>query len=204
MSDPAITSVLDTDLAHGQRQATLRRGCETSRLGEHRALPSRTGRGRGSNRHQGKDERRGVVAVEMAFVMPLFLILLVGLMQLTMLFDSYNQFSMAAREGGRLALFEREGMVPEGSTTNQIVDREIKRYLEAHGYETEHIDVEICFPGEPNRPFDLDAQDNALQLFEVRVGYKLDQLLFTPPPGAEDQNLLAAMVFRNSPGRLVQ
>lgn len=151
-----------------------------------------------------RERREGIAAVEMAFVMPLFLILLLGLMQLTSLFDSYNLFSMAAREGGRLALFEREGMVPEGTTTNQLVEQEVKRYLEAHGFESEHIDINICFPGEPNRPFDLDDDDNSLQLFEVRVGYKLDELLYTPPPGAEEQQLLSSMVFRNSPGRIIQ
>lgn len=176
---------------------------EFSACAEFSAYAVRTNR-RGTTARRRCDDRRGVAAVEMAFVMPLFMVLLLGLMQLTSLLDTYNLFSMAAREGGRVALFEREGMVPEGTTTNRVVEQEVRRYLEAHGFEADNIEVKICFPGEPLRLFDLDDEDNSLLLFEVRVAHKLDRLLYTPPPGAEDQQLLASMVFRNSPGRLIQ
>lgn len=125
-------------------------------------------------------------------------------MQLTLMFDTVNQFSMAAREGARTALFERDGMIPEGTTTNAKVEQEVLRYLAAQGFAPDQLDVSICFPGEPDRIFDLDDDDNALQLFEVRIGLAMEQLLFVPPPGVEDSKLLGSVVFRNSPGRLIQ
>ena len=154
-------------------------------------------------RRRRRDDRRGVAAVEFAFVAPLFVVMVVGLVQLSSLLDTYNQFAMAAREGGRAALFEREGMLLEGQSTNEKVIKDVEAFLEASGFDLDLIEVVICFPGEPAQTFDLDAPDNELQLFEVRVQQSLNDALVTPPPGSESQKIYAGVVFRNGSGNYV-
>ena len=61
---------------------------------------------------QGKS---GTVTVEMALILPLLLLILVGSLELGTLFSSYLRFQNAIREGGRLAAM--------GSTEGEITAR---------------------------------------------------------------------------------
>lgn len=151
-----------------------------------------------------RDVRRGAAAVEFACVAPVLAILLVGLVECSSLLDTQNQFSIAAREGARTALFERETMDLGGLTINQKVERDIRQYLNANGFDGPGLEVSISFPGDPNREFVLDDPDNFLDYFEVRVGYPVEDVLGFSPPGLETYTLSASVVFRNSPGTLVE
>jgi len=149
-------------------------------------------------------ERRGVAAVEFAFIAPLFVVLLVGLVQLTLVLDTYNLFSMTAREGARMALFEREGLLPLNDTTNGKLERDIRMILKAANFDGDGIDVIICHPGQPTNTFNLDDPTLKMEYFEVRIEYPFDELLYTPPPGSAGQMISTGVVFRNSPGNIVQ
>ena len=65
-----------------------------------------------------RDRRRGVAAVEFAFVMPAILALLVGIWELGRLIEIQQLMTNAAREGARLAVVSTNST--SGVTTSQI------------------------------------------------------------------------------------
>jgi Flp pilus assembly protein TadG len=148
--------------------------------------------------------RRGAVAVEFAFVAPLFVSILLGASEASRLFDLRNQLSLAAREGARMAAMDREGLVQGGQTTNQKVEQDIRNFLTANGLPGDEADVFIVDFDDHTTPFDLDNAANNGELFELRV-----ELPYTVLGGlggglGDDLALSAMVVFRNARATIVQ
>ena len=64
--------------------------------------------------------------VEFAFVAPVFLLLIIGTIEMGNALEASTQLSSALREGGRLAGMDWEGLISENETPNQKVIRDIK------------------------------------------------------------------------------
>ncbi len=151
------------------------------------------------------NNRQGAVSVEFAFVMPVFIIILAGIVQASSLIETSNQMSMAVREGARVAAMDHSGIVSAGQTTNQKVEQDIRNYLKSAGlpYEAEDVDVIIADKDDPDTPFDLDDPNNNYELFQIRIEIPYDEVGWAPP-GYEESALAATVTFRNSRATLVQ
>ena len=152
------------------------------------------------NRHATKNRqpsRRGAVTVEFAILAPVLLTLVVGVIESARLYETQSLLSTAAREGARLASMDREGMVPDGQTTNQKLAADIKNYLEAQGVDPDDVVVTIEH-ADTGADFDLDDPDNNFELFKLRVEIPYSQTLSNYAPGGEEITLGGEIVFRNA------
>lgn len=143
---------------------------------------------------------RGAVAVEFAAVAPLFVIIVLGLSQTSQFFDARNLLSTAAREGARMAAMDREGLVTEGQSTNDVVKQNIKNYLTSSGVDTKNLEVKIVHHDKPSKTFDLDDPENDFKLFEVRLSLPYSQGM----AGMEQFSLNSKVVFRNAQATIAQ
>lgn len=87
-----------------------------------------------------KDKRRGVAAVEFAVVLPLFLLLLAGIIEFGQAFRIQHTLSSASRLGARSA-------VVNGATTSQVVENVKNRCTKTLGVNDGNINVEVSMNG---------------------------------------------------------
>ena len=138
--------------------------------------------------------------MEFAFVAPVFITVLLGITQVSSLLATQNTMSMAAREGARVAAMDHNSIVQSGTTTNQKVETDIRNFLKSANlpYEEEDVTVEIVHADNPESTFDLDDPSNSYELFQIRIEIPYEEAGGYAPPGLEDYNLGAQVVFRNS------
>ncbi len=91
-----------------------------------------------------KRRRRGVAAVELAIVAPLFLLLLAGIIEFGQVFRVQHMLSTASRHGARLAIV--------GSTSNTAqVKLKVKAIcMKTLGVEEDDVTVEVSVNGNSN------------------------------------------------------
>lgn len=145
--------------------------------------------------------RRGAVAVEFAFVAPVLLAIIVGLLELSRVYTIQNCLETAAREGARFAALDRSGMMMSGKTANQKIVDDVKNYLASNNINPERVKVNVVTADDSNNEFDLDDPNNDLELFEVQVEVPYSAVSYSPVSDANDYTLNAAITFRN--GRAV-
>jgi Flp pilus assembly protein TadG len=149
-----------------------------------------------------KQERRGAVAVETALVLPVFVTLVLGISQASRWLETQNILSSVAREGARMAAMDRGNVLDSGDSTNEKIEADIKNFLKASGIAGDDASVYIVDPADHTTPMDLDAPENQLELFELRV-----ELPFSSVTGAgtgTGSNLVSKIVFRNAPASYAQ
>lgn len=109
----------------------------------------------------------GVAMVETAIVLPLFLLLVFGLVEMGRLFQTYNTVQHAAREGARFAVTGRDDVVP-GNRVASIKEVAGER---AAGL-SDDVDVSVrSFEGVDDPTPTEDDAGGACQLVEVEVEY---------------------------------
>jgi len=146
-----------------------------------------------------KSSRRGAVSVEFAFVAPLFLIILVGVAQASRLLEAQNTLSSAAAEGGRIGATDRDVLPNDDETsTNDLVEREVRRYLNTRGISADNVTVKITPPGDTETILDLDNPANNNALFQVWVSIGFENLISTQFPGSDEYSLNSGAIFRNA------
>ncbi len=151
-------------------------------------------------RRPGGQPRRGAVTVEFAVVAPLLVGILLGMVQASRIFETQNLLATAAREGGRLAGMDREGLVASGDSTNTKVKQDIQNLLKASGVPTGALRVDIVDPDNSSIDFDLDAPANAYKLFAIEITLPYtDQ--FT---GISGFDLTSKVVFRNGRAAIME
>lgn len=144
-----------------------------------------------------QSNRRGAVTVEFAFVAPLYATVFAGLTQVCYLLQVQNQFAMAAREGARAAVYEKNELGIGDQSTNEKVIEDVRKFLNANGLPGDDVDVYISEPFDTDTSFDLDDPDNDLRYFQVAIEYAADELMSMAPPGAEEFKISSRIVFRN-------
>lgn len=143
------------------------------------------------------DDRRGAVAVEFAFVAPVLLALVMGMIEVNRAYDAQNLLETAAREGARFASMDRDGMSMNGMTANEKMVNDVKTFLESNGLDRDDLTVEVVHADNPNLEFDLSDPDNDLELFEVRVSVDYSDISFSSVESGSDYSMTGAVVFRN-------
>lgn len=148
---------------------------------------------RTSPRHQ----RRGVVAVEFAVVAPILLLLTFAMVEVNRTLETQNLLETAAREGARFASMDRDGMLDEGQDANTKLIEDVKTFLESNGLPRDGLTVEVKHADNPTEDFDIDAPENDLRLFEVRIEVDYSDVSHLPVDAGSDYSLSASVVFRN-------
>lgn len=148
--------------------------------------------------------RRGAVAVEFAFIAPMLLAIVLGLIELTRVYDAQYLLQTAAREGARFAAMDRDGMLGDGETANSKVTDDVKSFLASAGIPQDDIQVRILDHADPTKTFDLDDPDNDLKLFDVEIDVPFSSVSYTPVSEAHDYNLTGSITFRNGRATLSQ
>lgn len=152
-------------------------------------------------RHSQSPARRGAVAVEFAFVAPVLLAIVVGLLELSRAYSIQNCLETAAREGARFAALDRSGMMLGGKTANQKIVDDVKNYLASNNINPDRVKVNVVRADDSKSDFNLDDRNNDLELFEVQVEVPYSAVSYSPVSDANDYTLNAAITFRN--GRAV-
>lgn len=149
--------------------------------------------------------RDGAVTVELAFVAPMFIALLIGIWQATAIHHVQNQFLIATREGARMATMERKQIVQGDETANEAVTRLIRSFLTANEMPGDSATIKIVDAYDSDIVFDLDDPDNDMEYFRVMVSCTCVDVLPIPPVGlGEDFRIGADIVFRNGRAEVVE
>ena len=150
-------------------------------------------------------DREGAVTVELAFVVPVFVALLVGIWQATAIHHVQNQFLIATREGARMATMDREEIIQGDETANEAVTRLIRDFLNANELPGDTVNVQIVDPYNSDVVFDLDDPANDMKYFRVLVDCSCLDVLPIPPVGlGENFRIGADVVFRNGRAKVVE
>ena len=151
-----------------------------------------------------QSSRQGAVAVEFAFMAPVLLTIVMGLIQTTNMYDSQNLLESAAREGARFAAMDREGMLNNGQTANQKLVQDVKNFMASAGLDPDDVQVNINDFEDPTQTFDLDDPENDLRLFQVEVSVPYSAISYTPVGEGGDYGMSGKIVFRNGRATLSQ
>jgi Flp pilus assembly protein TadG len=89
--------------------------------------------------------RKGQAAVELALVLPVFLLLVVGMLEFARAWNLHQTITDAVREGARRALIADTPPAPVDS-----VYAPMWRYLEAAGYQARYATMGVCNVGNTN------------------------------------------------------
>ena len=117
------------------------------------------------------ENRSGVAAVECAVVLPLFLTLLLGSVEIGTALRATTIMQSAVREAGRLASMDWRYVVEDGDTPNDKVERDIRNFVTASGLPGDDLVISIEF-GEGDsegQDFDISDPDNNLELMLIEV-----------------------------------
>ncbi len=150
-------------------------------------------------------ERRGSATVELALIAPLFIALIMGMLQAGTNFSASQQMYASLRQAGRLASQDFSDKLATGQTANDKVIADIKNQLRANGIDATNATVTITHANGSNAgsTFDLSNTANDLQYFKLNV---------TVPYAAVNKNgflpntvsnLSASIVFRKGKSMLV-
>ncbi len=143
-------------------------------------------------------DRKGSATVEFAIMAPLFIALIMGLLQSGTDFSAAQQMYSALRQAGRLASQDYTEKLQTGQTANQKVIADIKNQLKACGIDSTDATVTITHAdgASAGSNFDLANADNDLKYFKITC---------TVPYGAVNKNgflpstvtnMSASIVFR--------
>ncbi len=148
--------------------------------------------------------RRGAVAVEFAFIAPMLLAIVLGMIELTRVYDAQYLLQTAAREGARFAAMDREGMLESGENSNTKITDDVKNFLSSAGVPQDNIQVNILDHEDPTQTFDLDDPANDLKLFDLEITVPYSSVSYTPVSAAHDYDLNGGITFRNGRATLSQ
>ncbi|WP_437228997.1 TadE family protein [Planctomicrobium sp. SH661] len=147
---------------------------------------------------QCRDQRRsGTATVELAVVLPVFMTILLGIAEMSRGLDVSERLSSAVRQGGRQAASDMSQFVPNGTTPNQKVIKDIQNMLTASGLDGSKVTVTITHAdgNKQGSTFNLADSANYLKYFKVTatVDYS-DVGLF--PRVMKNRKLVSSVVFR--------
>ncbi|MEM1061406.1 MAG: TadE/TadG family type IV pilus assembly protein [Planctomycetota bacterium] len=117
------------------------------------------------------DDRKGAALVEFAVLMPMFLTLTLGAVEVITATHQTSQLAQALREGGRLATQAYATSDLTTNTLNEKVVDDIRAFLAAGGTDITELNVTITHADGSNEgsAFDLSDSDNNFELFALEA-----------------------------------
>ncbi len=145
-----------------------------------------------------EQRRAGVAATEFAIVLPLFLTLILGILEIGRSLETSTTMYSALREAGRLASLDYSEVLPEGTTANDKVTQDIRNFLTASGLPGNDFDITITHAagGSEGATFDLMDADNKLELFKLSADIEYSEISIFPFKFMTGQTLRSSLVFR--------
>ena len=142
--------------------------------------------------------RRGAAAVEFALIAPVFVALIVGVLDTLTAMHGMSLMNQALREGGRLAATDWSAVTPDGVSPNQKVEQDIRNFLDAAGMNTSTLTIAITYAegSKQGQPFKLGGADSYHQLFQIRAHLPNSPTNFFTSSITQGQGLSARVVFR--------
>lgn len=153
-----------------------------------------------------QDNRRGAALMEFAIICPILLMLVLGTIEIGMAMRASTTLTAAIREGGRLASMDFSDRVGVGETANEKVERDIKNFITAAGFNGGAVSVTITHDGGSNdgSTFDLGDASNNLELFSIRATLPYSAVSIFPVNYMAGKTLAAETVFRATRSSLAQ
>lgn len=154
---------------------------------------------------QSHDERRGAATVEFAVTLPVFLTLLLGMVELGLALNSTQTLHGALRDAGRLASMDYVEMFGSNVDPNAKIMQDIKNLLTASGIPGDQTTVSIVHAGgtTDGQTFDLNEEDNYLKLFRIEASVPYSAVSMFPVDYMAGQTLQASATFRKGRVSLV-
>lgn len=139
-------------------------------------------------------ERRGAAAVEFALILPLFLVLIVGTIELGRAYEVSQLMHLSVRDAARMASTK----FPQVTVTNTRVIDSVRNTLIAGGVPVTGLTVTITH-AETGAAFDVADADNSLELFRVTATLPFNQANYTIPMFMNNRNVVASIAMRMRP-----
>lgn len=142
--------------------------------------------------------RRGAALVEFAIVCPVFLTLVIGLLEAGQALRAANTMAAAVREGGRLAAMDWNDFVPEGFTPNSKVISDVRNFLTASGLPGSEAVIQITSAegNDMGEEFDLTDPSNNYRLFKISIEIAYEEISTFPSTFMHGQTLTSELTFR--------
>ncbi|MBI1248570.1 hypothetical protein GC197_12115 [bacterium] len=156
------------------------------------------------HRRNANNHRRGTATVEFAVIAPIFLTMILGMLEASRLFDTYGQLAQAARDGARLGAMDRSDWVANGQSSNDKIIADIRGSLQANGFDPTKLNIHIEPANQPGGTFNLDDPKNDLGLFQVRISLPYSEVAAMPVPDGMNYDLSTAVIFRNTRSGIAQ
>ena len=144
------------------------------------------------------NDRRGAALVEFSIVAPVFMFLILGMVEMGNALEATTQLSAALREAGRLASMDWSEIVPEGESPNEKVIRDIRNFLKAGGYPGDDITITLTSAdgNDVGQTFDLADPANERRLFKLEATIPFEQVSTFPHGLMNGRNINARIVMR--------
>lgn len=146
-------------------------------------------------RRKQRDSRRGAALVEFAVIAPLFMMLILGTLEIGAALRGSSVLFQSVRGGARLAAMDYYDMIPDGSTGNEKVESDIRNFLKASGVSDDLLTINITHV-EGGGDFDLDDPDNKYKLFRVEATLPYSAVSNFPNRYFGSTDLRASLVMR--------
>lgn len=143
-------------------------------------------------------EPRGVAAVEFAVMAPLFLMLILGILEFGSGLNAGVTMNAAIREGGRLASMDFTEVVSGDMTANQKVENDIRNFLTAAGIPGDQVTISITHADglKEGQVFNLEDENNYLELFRITAEVPYEEISTFPLEYLGGEMIRASLVFR--------
>lgn len=140
--------------------------------------------------------RRGVAAVEMALVLPLFMTLTFVSIETGHALSVVQKMESAVREGGRMASKDVDPALRGGLTANEKVAQDIGNMLKADGFPATNVVVSIVHAdgATAGQVFDLNLASNQHKLIRVTVTIPYSDVSLLPMSIDQSAILRASLV----------
>ena len=138
-------------------------------------------------------------------MMPLFLSLLLGMVEMGSALNASQTLHGALREGGRLASMDYRQVLGSNVDANVKVVQDIRNMLSAAGIPGNQVTISIVHAGGPSdgQTFDLNDSSNYLKLFRIEATVPYSAISSFPNKLMEGKQLAAQLTLRKGSVSLV-
>ncbi|MFV0446500.1 MAG: TadE/TadG family type IV pilus assembly protein [Planctomycetaceae bacterium] len=150
-------------------------------------------------------DRRGVATVEFAITLPLFLTVLMGMMEIGAALDGSQTLHGALRDAGRLASMDYKQILGNNVNPNTKVVQDIRNLLTASGIPGDQVTINIVYAdgSQAGSPFDLDDDDNYLELFRIEASVPYTAVSTFPIKFFSGESIYASVTNRKGRASVV-
>lgn len=155
-------------------------------------------------RRKRQNRRRGVEIIELAIVLPVIFMLVLGIIEFGRAFQMAQLLTSAAREGARLGMLYnvvKQQDISNGITSaNQKVESDIKNFLRAAGVNSNRLEVLITTPDGDDEDDTVDLDNYAEmqeEYFKVTVRAPFDDLSVMRPMFMKNAMLSGEITVRH-------